>query len=1147
MGGASLRIFFDKNNFDIFFLVEDKGSSKKVKLPGYYMISVKPVRNSGGVSALVKTAFKHQISKHSKSARDRLWVEQRTATGMSIFYCSAYAPNSLPKTAARTARCDKFFLDLLTEIIYFKTLGLVILIGDLNGRLADFLGDKKWDGNADRIMDLIQATGFSVLNKIFAYGTPTFRREGKRHTSIIDLVMASPAVAHTRIKNFKISIVDTKDYHAHNTVISFSVSGTIFIENPPKQNMYFKLDVSNADIFYKKLQNQISAQTIKDRFDVEKALVNLTTGIQRVRETVLKKAEYGGNNTGAHTNQGLKELAKKLDVCQSKIHSDPPPPPQTLTGLEAKYRAIKIKYNKMVEAVAHHDWLKRLSELEQMDMHRRTRKFYEMLRKWRGHQETGSGVINSPRGKASANREDFLKYWAMFYEILYANPGTPPFEAALAKLRNRDRHKLNFPGDPLNEPISRSEFNEAVKSQRAEAAAGADGISPRVIKSAPEWLLDYIFEILAKAWDTEAPLKTLKMVILAPLLKDPQKDIRDPNNYRPIALIMSLLKLFETILQRRLSDFFEGMLPGLGGEEPIFKDFTTGFRPGRSTLDNILTLKELCLDYRENQNRKPLFIGFLDIRKAFDTVNRDILWDTLWNCGVRGKMWRVLVLLFSGFKGKVRVLGLLTQEFEIERGVIQGSRLGPILFNIFFTTIINKISNLPGAQFSFGLKISILTYADDIILLASSWASMQRLVNACFIHSEDNGYVYAPGKCKIIVLHINYEKLNPIFLGDVALEYVRQYKYLGVDFEQRFLNFSAYLNATIQKTRLRSISLSQIGIQKDGLRALTARNIFGTLVRPLIEYAAQVMDFNKKVTRELEKIQMKFFRGTFGVESTTPKAVLRLLAGVEPVVVRAAKLKLKHYDKIKDTTNTILGPILNQRQPRSRGYTLEIQRLHEKWELQEDEELGQKLNTIEESAWTIDLQKVKALSGEHSCFFFETHYNNTDTKARYVPNNILNTLDRSTREERGKFLRFLVGFSPLLRFEKCKMCGYEYDFSAPGTGPAVHLLVKCRFFEQQRREILEYTKETLETHYKLLGTHFQKSLEGDGVTATAVLMGANDLKCDGKPSKLEYVYRRLGKFKKGEPKTATQIEKIVNLTAKLIWQIVKQHTRSDDG
>ena len=204
-------------------------------------------------------------------------------------------------------------------------------------------------------------------------------------------------------------------------------------------------------------------------------------------------------------------------------------------------------------------------------------------------------------------------------------------------------------------------------------------------------------------------------------------------------------------------------------------------------------------------------------------------------------------------------MGLLTQEFEIERGVIQGSRLGPILFNIFFTTIINKISNLPGAQFSFGLKISILTYADDIILLASSWASMQRLVNACFIHSEDNGYVYAPGKCKIIVLHINYEKLNPIFLGDVALEYVRQYKYLGVDFEQRFLNFSAYLNATIQKTRLRSISLSQIGIQKDGLRALTARNIFGTLVRPLIEYAAQVMDFNKKVTRELEKIQMKFF------------------------------------------------------------------------------------------------------------------------------------------------------------------------------------------------------------------------------------------------------------------------------------------------
>ena len=811
-----------------------------------------------------------------------------------------------------------------------------------------------------------------------------------------------------------------------------------------------------------------------------------------------------------------------------------------LAGLEQQYRKIKQEYTKMVAAVAHRNWLKKLSELEGLDIHRRTKKFYEMLRRWRGHQETGCGVINSPSGKSSTNRKEYLEYWSQFYGLLYAEPGTAPFEARLAKLRNQGRASLNFPDDPLNVAISREEFDVAVKVQRADAAAGADGISPRIIKHAPDWLLDHLYEILAMAWQTEAPLKSLKLVILAPLIKDPQKDVRDPNNYRPIALIMAILKLFETILQERLSDFFEGCLPGVDGADPIFKDFTTGFRPGRSTLDNILTLKELCLDFRENQKRKPLYISFLDITKAFDTVNRDVLWDTLWSCGVRGKMWRVLRILFSGFRGKVRVMGLLSPDFAIERGVIQGSRLGPLLFNIFFTTIIDKITALPGAKFSFGLEITILCYADDIILLATSREAMQWLINACFIHSQDNGYKYAPGKCKIMVLHKNYQKLKPIFLGDVALEYVQHYKYLGIDFQKRDLNFGRYLKATTQKARLRSISLSKIGIRKDGLRSLTARNIFRTLVRPLIEYAAQIMDFNITITKDLEKMQMKFYRGALGVESTTPKAVLRLLTGTEPVCSRAAKLKLSHHSKIKDTTNTILGPILKQREPQTRGYSLEIKNLHEKWDLQEDWEISEKSSVIESRALEMDLMKMRSLAGHHSCFLFAQHHNQTNMR-KYEPNNILFTLDRATREERGKFLRFLVGFSPLLRLEKCAMCNQVYDFDVPASSPAVHLLVKCPQFAIMRKELIEYTKKTLQVHNKILGTHFQNSLEGDGVTAASVLMGCNDYRCDGEPGKLEYVFRKLGRLRKGMPKTATQIENIVIRTAKYLTLVSAAH------
>ena len=295
---------------------------------------------------------------------------------------------------------------------------------------------------------------------------------------------------------------------------------------------------------------------------------------------------------------------------------------------------------------------------------------------------------------------------------------------------------------------------------------------------------------------------------------------------------MAFFKLLETIIQERLSDFFEGTLPGLNNTDPIFSDATTGFRPQRSTLDNILAIKELCLDFRENQNRKPLWFAFLDIKKAFDTVNREILWDTVWNAGVRGKMWRMLISLFSGFTGKVRASGLFSPGFLIERGVIQGSRLGPILFNIFFMTLLSKISKLPGAKFSFGLEITILSYADDLILIASSRQRLQHLLNVCFTHSTQNGFQFAPTKCKVLVLHESYANLKQIFLGDTPLEFA-----LGIDFEKRNLNFSSYLNATLNKIQLRSISLGAIGLQKDGLRVLSSRRIYISLVRPLVDYA----------------------------------------------------------------------------------------------------------------------------------------------------------------------------------------------------------------------------------------------------------------------------------------------------------------------
>ena len=110
----------------------------------------------------------------------------------------------------------------------------------------------------------------------------------------------------------------------------------------------------------------------------------------------------------------------------------------------------------------------------------------------------------------------------------------------------------------LGGSLSKKEFLAAVESQRAGAAAGDDDLGPEILKQAPEWLLTPLFELLLATWETECPLQCLKTVILAPLIKDNSKSLLDPANYRPIALIGCILKLFESILTARLTNYFEG-------------------------------------------------------------------------------------------------------------------------------------------------------------------------------------------------------------------------------------------------------------------------------------------------------------------------------------------------------------------------------------------------------------------------------------------------------------------------------------------------------------------------------------------------------------------------------------------------------------
>ncbi len=269
--------------------------------------------------------------------------------------------------------------------------------------------------------------------------------------------------------------------------------------------------------------------------------------------------------------------------------------------------------------------------------------------------------------------------------------------------------------------------------------AGWDNIPVKFLKMLDSKAIDKFVEPFNKIIEGKESIpSSFKQGILIPLPKvdRPTK----LNNFRPIVVLPTLYRILSTFINGQIMDIINNN-PG------IINENQRGFLAKSSTTDNLSVVRTVVNDYI--QKGKSIFIATLDIKNAYGSVIHSKLIETLRTKGFNSNTCNLIENMMSDHHIKILANESISKNFTSTIGVPQGDPTSPILFNLYFDLISSISKSFKGV--SLGNKnITILLYADDIIVLSESANEMNQILKKLTELGKQLGLHFAEEKCKVL-------------------------------------------------------------------------------------------------------------------------------------------------------------------------------------------------------------------------------------------------------------------------------------------------------------------------------------------------------------------------------------------------------------
>jgi hypothetical protein len=436
----------------------------------------------------------------------------------------------------------------------------------------------------------------------------------------------------------------------------------------------------------------------------------------------------------------------------------------------------------------------------------------------------------------------------------------------------------------LDGDVQRWEVRRAISRLKNGKAAGVDGVVAEVLRRGGDWMGESVWWLCWLVFRGEkVPVEWLRAVKVPVRKKGSGTDFE---HYRGVTLLSVVGKVFGMVVEARLRAFCES--------RGILSDAQFGFRAGRACRDALMVLTEVV----ERRGGERVFAGFLDIAKAYPSVWRNGLWFKLLEVGVRGRMWRVLRTLYSKCEVAVRVGSVADDWYEEFVGVREGCVVSPLLFAIYINGLPALLDEGGGGSVKVGgTVIRCLMFADDVVMLASTAAGLQRSFDIAGRFGWRWRFKFNFGQDKSAVMVFGGVRDGERWvLEGREVPVVVTYRYLGVRLVTgRRGKWNERRKELLVKARGAFWRAWGLGMAGGWLSAKGAKGLWETLVLSVLEYGAEV---DSGRWEEAEVLQRWAGRMCLGVGREVPNEVVMGDLGWWTVRGRREYLRLTYWGKV---------------------------------------------------------------------------------------------------------------------------------------------------------------------------------------------------------------------------------------------------------